>query len=91
MPNCRVCGELRLLLRNTGACRDCVAVAIQQFAEADDEPPNPTYYVECPDCEEVIAIPIVVELHGGHGGQTMTCEPDLADLWAHSWTHRAAS
>jgi hypothetical protein len=47
--------------------------------------------VECPECLDVITVPLkasgstVVD-----GTLNVNIEPDLADLWAHVWTHTEA-
>ena len=45
---------------------------------------GPSTAVACPACGEVIDVPIRVTIHDG---QFIKCDPDLADVWAHSWTH----
>lgn len=45
--------------------------------------------VECPECGEHIDVPIAVALSTDAGGQSMTADPDLSDVWAHAWTHEA--
>ena len=45
-----------------------------------------TVHVECPECEEVIAIPVTATISTGDT-QVLNLEPDMADLWAHAWTH----
>jgi hypothetical protein len=44
--------------------------------------------IECP-CGVVVPVPIAIHLSAVHpvDQQRMTCEPDLTDLWAHSFTH----
>ena len=50
-----------------------------------------TYDVVCPACRAEIPIPVkcwqseAEQTHEGYA--TLTCEPDLADLWSHMWTH----
>ena len=45
----------------------------------------------CAECQESIEVPIVVEIVNGdrahEGRASLTCTPDLADLWAHMWIH----
>jgi hypothetical protein len=47
--------------------------------------------VICPECLTRVTVPIDVEIHDGRrtheGKASMTCTPDLTDLWAHSWAH----
>lgn len=45
--------------------------------------------VECPECHEHIEVPLSVttERNAIIGTQFLTIEPDMADLWAHAWTH----
>lgn len=44
--------------------------------------------VQCPECGQHITIPITGQLATGTDGvQYLTLEPDMADLWAHAWTH----
>lgn len=46
--------------------------------------------VRCPECDQHIDIPITGDLTtGADGVQRLTLEPDVADLWAHAWTHEA--
>lgn len=55
----------------------------------------PIAYVECPDetCTETLAVPVEVtfeESPGCKGDEIIymvRVNPDLADLWAHAWTH----
>lgn len=49
---------------------------------------QPTAYVECPDCSQAIPVPIEVRIDVDEDGtQVIFTEPNLADLWAHAWTH----
>jgi hypothetical protein len=49
---------------------------------------QPTASVQCPQCEEVIDIPIEVIITSPEDDQQfIRCEPDLTDVWAHAWTH----
>ena len=53
---------------------------------------RPLLQVECPECHEVIPVPLV--LHIGDlvdGDLPVEVEPDMADLWAHAWTHTEAA
>ncbi len=47
-----------------------------------------TAYAACPECGEVIDIPIDVELNvDDNGVQRLNAEPYMGNLWAHAWTH----
>lgn len=47
-----------------------------------------TAQIECPECFEIIAVPIHAELRtDDEGRQFFHFTPDMADLWAHSWKH----
>lgn len=65
-------------------------------------PSDPIAYVRCPweGCEETIHITIRVHISEegapcpdkpGYSLHTITCEPDLTDVWAHAWSHDEAS
>jgi len=47
----------------------------------------------CPDCGQAVPVPVRLEepalAAGTDGRQTihLALTPDLADLWAHTWTH----
>lgn len=43
--------------------------------------------VACPDCGQRVDIPVTVELSGPWEKMSLELTPDLADVWAHSWTH----
>lgn len=49
--------------------------------------------VECPECGVVIPVPVTVTLDpkptitDGDAVFTAICDADLADVWAHAWTH----
>lgn len=45
--------------------------------------------VICPVCEEVIPVEVTARIIDTADAHQMTlhCEPDLTDLWAHSFTH----
>lgn len=49
---------------------------------------RPTASVQCPQCEQVIDIPIeVIITDPDDDQQFIRCDPDLTDVWAHAWTH----
>lgn len=44
--------------------------------------------IECPECHEVIAVPLDLRIgQPVEGNLPVEVEPDMADLWAHAWTH----
>jgi len=45
--------------------------------------------IACPECAAVIEIPVTCELTQQGDRQYLECEPDMADLWAHAWSHGA--
>jgi hypothetical protein len=43
-------------------------------------------HVQCPECHDVIPVPIDVEIEtADDGAQNLKINPDMADLWAHAW------
>jgi len=45
-------------------------------------------HIACPECADVIPVPVSGELTTDDDGrQYLHTEPDMADLWAHMWTH----
>lgn len=49
---------------------------------------KPSLQVECPECHEVIPVPLVLSIGEPLDGDLpIDVEPDTADLWAHTWTH----
>lgn len=49
---------------------------------------NDQLAIECPECHIQVMVPIVVTLKGGMTREAfIDTQPDLADLWAHMWTH----
>lgn len=47
-----------------------------------------TAQIECPECFEVIDVPVLAELVPDEDGrQFFKFTPDMADLWAHAWRH----
>ena len=38
--------------------------------------------IECPACCTLVKVPITVAVEDDN---SLTCTPDLADLWAHAW------
>jgi hypothetical protein len=56
----------------------------------DCEPPMRPVVIGCPVCDVEIPIPVTFELSepDEEGAQYLNFEPDMADLWAHSWTHQ---
>lgn len=50
----------------------------------------PAIYLACPVCGETLAVELAVTVTGTKGGPTtatIEVTPDLADVWAHAWTH----
>lgn len=48
--------------------------------------------VGCPFCPAVIDVPIHVAIsRAPDGSQSIGSDPDIADLWAHSFTHPEAT
>ena len=44
--------------------------------------------VACPWCDEEVAIPVTARLYrDDEGVQRLSTDSDMADLWAHTWTH----
>lgn len=44
--------------------------------------------IECPECGQQIGVPVKAHIRPTPGGQQeLVLTPDMADLWAHSWTH----
>lgn len=65
---------------------------IDPFEDDDDESPATKHVghvgVLCPDCGVVVDVPVSARLEADdEGTQFLDCDPDLTDLWAHSWTH----
>ena len=49
---------------------------------------KPRLQVECPECGQVIPVPLVLLIGDPVDGDVpVEVEPDTADLWAHAWTH----
>ena len=49
---------------------------------------NDQLAIECPECHIQVMVPIVVTLRGGMTRDAfLETVPDMADLWAHMWTH----
>lgn len=55
----------------------------------DAEPPRPTVQVGCGLCSVVLEVPFeyTVTEPDEDGHQHLEFDPDMADLWAHSWAH----
>jgi hypothetical protein len=48
----------------------------------------PPLQIECPECAEVIPVPLIMQASTVvDGSLSVNVEPDMADLWAHAWTH----
>lgn len=49
--------------------------------------------IQCPTCPTAVSVPVNCEVKNNHlahqGEASLVCEPDMADLWAHMWTHEA--
>ena len=45
----------------------------------------PVVAVECPECHEVLPVPLKMELVEGD----LRIDADLTDVWAHAWVHDA--
>lgn len=45
-------------------------------------------HVECPECHEVIAVPLVLTVMPEVFGRdvNVTVDPDLSGVWLHAWT-----
>lgn len=43
--------------------------------------------IKCPECKLVIEVALTAELTEKEGRQYLSVEPDMSDLWAHSWSH----
>lgn len=44
--------------------------------------------IECPECHTIVAVPIDATIDHDEDGQWyLNCQPDMADIWAHAWTH----
>lgn len=41
--------------------------------------------LQCPVCREVVEVPVRISIIDG---TTLEFDPDVADLWAHAWTHQ---
>ena len=49
-------------------------------------------HIECPECHDVIPVPLAMTVgEVVDGSVTINVEPDMADLWAHAWTHTEAA
>lgn len=47
-----------------------------------------TVVMACPECPAEIPITVTgVLTTDDEGRQYLRCDPDMSDLWAHSWTH----
>jgi hypothetical protein len=47
--------------------------------------------IRCPECEEEVPTTIDTHLEGTGATVTAVAEVDLADVWAHAWTHAGAA
>lgn len=47
--------------------------------------------IQCPACDIAVNIPVTCEVLNdelAHQGKaSLVCTPDMADLWAHMWSH----
>jgi len=47
--------------------------------------------VVCPECEVTVDVPVDCEIENPEGAwlgsASLTCTPDMTELWAHMWTH----
>ena len=95
------CTYARLAARSAGAAEEAVRAG-QPGKDEDDRaglvgraglesPSSPSLHIECPECHEAVPVPIKAWINSEDGGQTLHVEPDLADLWAHAWGHRAGA
>jgi hypothetical protein len=59
----------------------------------DADPPRPTVQVGCAHCPTVLEVPFgfTVTEPDEEGHQYLEFDPDMADLWAHSWRHTEGS
>lgn len=49
---------------------------------------KPALQVECPECAQVIAVPLTLSIGNPVDGDLpIEVEADTADLWLHAWTH----
>ncbi len=49
-------------------------------------------HVECPECGDIIEIGVTITTADPvNGNLRIEAEPDMADVWAHSWTHLVES
>lgn len=48
-----------------------------------------TAAVQCPECGGEIPIDVMCRLERNEntGTQSLICEPDMTDVWAHAWEH----
>jgi hypothetical protein len=53
-------------------------------------PAHRTAHVECPECAEVIPVPLTITLRAEGTELVANVTSDTADLWAHAWTHTEA-
>lgn len=65
---------------------------IDPFEDQDETDPDLKHVGEvgvmCPDCGVVVNVPVSARLATDEEGQQfLDCDSDLADLWAHAWTH----
>lgn len=42
--------------------------------------------VACPQCGEEIAVPVLARING-ESEQRIETQPDLTELWSHTWAH----
>ena len=61
---------------------------------ADDEEAPFTHFAEgkvtCPVCGVHIAVPVLARIdRDWEGVQRMETQPDMTELWAHTWGHEA--
>lgn len=47
--------------------------------------------VACPECDAEITFPVELTLKTLDGRQYVHADPDLSDVWLHSWTHTDGS
>lgn len=47
--------------------------------------------ITCPDCDTVVPVPVTAEIVNNEyahlGESRLVCEPDMTDMWAHTWSH----
>lgn len=61
----------------------------------EDDGPQWSVFAEgkitCPQCQQPIPVPVLARMNASETEQALELQPDMAEAWAHSFTHDVAA